>query len=103
MAKTAYTIDYAEGVEDDLAVLHAFERKHVLDNIDKQLTYEPTRETRNRKMLPGLTPPWEQIEPVWELRIGEYRVFYDVDEVNGTVTIRAVRHKPAHKTTEEIL
>jgi mRNA-degrading endonuclease RelE of RelBE toxin-antitoxin system len=103
MAKTTYTIEYAEGVEDDLAGLRASERKQVLDSIDKQLMYEPTRETRNRKMLPGLIPPWEHVEPIWELRIGEYRVFYDVDEANGTVTIRAVRHKPSHKTTEEIL
>jgi len=103
VAKTTYTIEYAEGVEDDLAVLRAFQRKHVLDSIDKQLTHEPMRETRNRKMLPGLIPPWEHIEPVWELRIGEYRVFYDVDEANSTVTVRAVRHKPPHKTAEEIL
>jgi mRNA-degrading endonuclease RelE of RelBE toxin-antitoxin system len=37
------------------------------------------------------------------VRIGEYRVFYDVDEETSTVTIRAVRSKPPHKTTEEIL
>ncbi len=103
MAETPYTIEYAEGVEDDLAVLRAFERKHVLDRIDKQLSYEPTRETRNRKILPGLIPPWENVEPVWELRIGEYRVFYDVDIATATVTIRAIRHKPPHKTIEEIL
>lgn len=41
--------------------------------------------------------------PVWELRVDEYRVFYDVDEADQTVKIRVVRHKPAHKTTEEIL
>jgi mRNA-degrading endonuclease RelE of RelBE toxin-antitoxin system len=50
-----------------------------------------------------LVPPWEHVEPVWELRIGEYRVFYDVNEEDLTVAIRAIRHKPPHKTTEEIL
>jgi mRNA-degrading endonuclease RelE of RelBE toxin-antitoxin system len=103
MAKTSYTIAYAEGVGDDLAVLRASERRHVMDAIDKQLTYEPTRETRNRKLLRGLIPPWQHVEPVWELRIGQYRVFYDVDVATGAVTIRALRHKPPHKTTEEIL
>jgi mRNA-degrading endonuclease RelE of RelBE toxin-antitoxin system len=99
----SYTIEYAEGVADDLAVLRASERKRVLDSIEKQLIYEPMRETRNRKMLRGLIPPWQHVEPVWELRIAQYRVFYDIDVVTGAVTIRAIRRKPPHKTTEDIL
>jgi hypothetical protein len=58
---------------------------------------------RNRKLLPGLRPPWEQELPVWELRVGEWRVFYDVDVAQCIVTVRAIRHKPPHATTEEIL
>ena len=103
MAKTAYTIDYAEGVSEDLANLRSYERKNILDAIDKQLLHEPTRQTQNRKILVSLIPAWEHVPPVWELRIGEYRVFYDVDEETSTVIIRAVRYKPPHKTTEEIL
>jgi mRNA-degrading endonuclease RelE of RelBE toxin-antitoxin system len=103
MAKTPYTIDYAQGVSEDLANLRAYELKNILDAIDKQLLHEPTRQTKNRKILVGLIPPWEHVPPVWELRIGEYRIFYDVDEETSTVTIRAVRHKPPHQTTEEIL
>ena len=103
MAKTAYTIDYAEGVGQDLANLRAHERKNVLDAIDRQLLHEPTRQTRNRKILVGLILPWECVSPIWELRIGEYRAFYDVDEETSTVTIRAVRYKPPHVRTEEIL
>jgi len=98
-----YEIEYAEGIADDLANLRAYERKNILDSIEKQLKHEPTRETRNRKILVGLAPPWEHIEPVWELRVGEYRVFYDVNQETAVVMIRAIRHKPPHKTTEEIL
>lgn len=98
-----YRIEYAEGITEDLVVLRAYERKQILDRLEKQLRYEPTKRTKNRKPLPGLIPPWEYIEPVWELRIGEYRVFYDVDEQASLITIRAIRHKPPHKTTEEIL
>ena len=54
-------------------------------------------------MLVGLVPPWDYIEPAWELRVSEYRVFYDVDEKTLTVTIRAIRFKPPDKTTEDIL
>ncbi len=40
---------------------------------------------------------------MWEMRMGEYRVFYDVDDAERRVVIRAVRRKPPHATTEEIL
>jgi len=53
--------------------------------------------------LSGLLPSWEHVPPIWELRVDEYRVFYDVDEKAAGVVIRAIRHKPAHVTTEEIL
>ncbi|MGH7253948.1 MAG: type II toxin-antitoxin system RelE family toxin [Nitrospiraceae bacterium] len=35
--------------------------------------------------------------------MGGYRVFYDVDEEEQVVYIRAIRKKPAERTTEEIL
>jgi mRNA-degrading endonuclease RelE of RelBE toxin-antitoxin system len=98
-----YEIKYAEGVANDLAKLRAYERTRILDIIEAQLAHEPTRPTRNKKILVGLVPPWEHAEPVWELRIGEYRVFYDVYEATSVVSVRAIRHKPLHKTLEEIL
>jgi len=98
-----FIISYAQSVAEDLAAIRAFECRRLLDQIERQLAHEPTRETRNRKILRGLTPPWEHVEPVWELRIDQYRVFYDVDEAAREVMVRAVRHKPPHSTTEEIV
>ena len=98
-----YVLRYSEGVADDLADLRAYERKQILDRIEEQLTHQPTRQTRNKKRLVGLVPPWEHVEPVWGLRVGAYRVFYDVTEEASVVTVRAIRHKPPHQTTEEIL
>ena len=98
-----FTISYAESVAKDLASVRAFELRQLLDQIDRQLSHEPARETGNRKILRGLTPPWEHVVPVWELRVNQYRVFYDVDDAAGRVIVRAVRRKPPHKTTEEIL
>lgn len=98
-----YRIEYAEGISGDLAKLRAYNHKQILDRLEKQLRYEPAKKSKNRKPLPGLIPPWEYVEPVWQLRVGEYRVFYDVDEPSSLVMIRAIRHKPLHKTTEEIL
>jgi mRNA-degrading endonuclease RelE of RelBE toxin-antitoxin system len=98
-----FAITYAESVAGDLASIRAFQRRQLLDQIHRQLAHEPTRQTRNKKILRGLAPPWEHEEPVWELRISEYRVFYDVDETARQVLVRAVRRKPPHQTTEEIL
>jgi mRNA-degrading endonuclease RelE of RelBE toxin-antitoxin system len=99
-----YKIEYAnKTVFNDLKDLHAHKRKQILDGIDKQLQYEPTVKTKHRKPIIDLIPPWEFVEPMWELSIGEYRVFYDVDEAALIVNIRAIRHKPPHKTTEKIL
>ncbi len=98
-----YEIEYAEIVAEDLENLRAFERKQILDIIEKQLKHEPTRQTRNRKILQGLIPPWEHVEPVWELRVGKYRVFYDVNAETMVVMIRAIRRKPSGKRTEDIL
>ena len=98
-----YKITYSGSVSDDLKSLGAPERTQILDEIDVQLSHEPGRETRNRKILVGLVPPWEHVPPVWKLRIDEYRVFYDIHDKAKLVMVRAIRHKPPHKTTEEIL
>jgi len=98
-----FTIEFATGVAEDLAGLRAYDRRRILDRIDEQLAHQPVQRTRNRKPIVGLTPPWEQEQPIWELRVGEHRVFYDVDEAARRVVVRAIRHKPPHKTTEEIL
>ena len=98
-----FVIQFAEGVASDLAGLRAADRATVLDRIDEQLTHQPDVATRNRKPLPGLVPPWDHVPPIWELRVGEFRVFYDFDAAASVVIVRAVRHKPPHQSTEQIL
>ena len=98
-----YSIHFAEGAIDDLAELRAFDRKRVMDAVESQLGLQPLTQTRNRKpLVPGDVPPWEHEPPVWELRVGELRAFYDVDEDIGRVVVRAVRRK-SRQTTKEIL
>ena len=74
-----------------------------MDEIERQLNYTPDSPTKNRKLLRRLIPPWEAMPPVWELRVGDYRVFYDVSKEEQVVYIRAVRRKPRGKKTEDIL
>ena len=94
----------AVGVEEDLAELRAFDRTTVLNAIEEQLSHQPGVPTKRRKVLVGLIPPWHAVPPVWQLSVGDVRVFYDVDEEKKKmVAVRAVRRKPPHATTEEIL
>lgn len=98
-----YRVRFAKGVEHDLRRIRADHRSLILEGIEEMLTREPTVETRNRKQLVNLVPPFEATPPVWELRIREYRVFYDVSEAENIVYVRAVRRKPAYRSTKEIL
>lgn len=34
-----------------------------------------------------------QLEGFWSLRVGDFRVIYTIEEVNRTVTLRAVGHR----------
>jgi mRNA-degrading endonuclease RelE of RelBE toxin-antitoxin system len=103
MARIVYTIEFAAGVPEEMAELRAADQKKIRQRIQQQLANQPNVETRNKKILAGLNPPWNHEEPVWELRVGEHRVFYDVNEAEAKVTVRAIREKPPYKTTEEIL
>lgn len=110
-----FAIRWDENARDDMRHLRlrAVDVRRIVDTVDEQLTYEPDHETKRKKMIrPGESLPFEHLEPVWQLRVGEYRVFYDViklerrddpSEHEGQVSIRAVRRKPAHKTTRDIL
>ncbi len=58
----------------------------ILDALDRYLRQEPDRPTRDRiKRLRG-----EQ-DATYRLRVGEYRVFYDIGK--SVVTVVAVLHK----------
>jgi len=95
-------IRYEETAEEDLRIVRPFETRRILDEVDAQLTREPMRRTRRRKLLEGLVPPWDSARPVWQLRVGDFRVFYDIDKARGEVIVRAVRRKGT-KSAEEIL
>jgi mRNA-degrading endonuclease RelE of RelBE toxin-antitoxin system len=98
-----YGIEIDEDAEAELDDLRAYDRMRVLDEIEEQLTHDPATVTRRKKILKALQPPWDQLGPVWQLRVGDYRIFYDVLERERLVIVRAVRMKLPHRTTEEML
>jgi len=98
-----YRVEVVQDAEDELAKIRVFDRNLILSEIKKQLTREPATPTRRRKRLDSLTPSFEAVPPVWELRVSDWRVFYDVDEADRIVWVRAVRPKPPDKRTEDIV
>lgn len=87
-----YRIEYSPAAGEHLQVLTARQRTIVLDAVDEQLAYQPAVETRNRKpMRPNPVAPWE-------LRIGDLRVYYDIQEgPEPRVTIVAVGIKDRNR------
>ena len=98
-----FTIVFSHGVQDDLKKLRAYDRRSLLEAIETHLMHTPHVETTRRKRLRNLAPPFEAIPPIWQLRAGAFRVFYDINEHERRVSVRAVRRKPGHLKTEEIL
>ncbi|MDI6775934.1 MAG: hypothetical protein QMD03_01615 [Syntrophales bacterium] len=80
-----YRIEYSPDTEEHFRFLIKRQQVTVLDTVEKQLQYQPNVETRNRKpMRPNPFAPWE-------LRIGNLRVYYDIeDKPERVVYIRAV-------------
>ena len=79
----AYGIRFTSLAKHHLQKISVGERALIVERIEKQLSHEPMVETRNRKRLrPNPVAPWE-------LRVGHFRVFYDVEE-SEIVTVLAI-------------
>jgi addiction module RelE/StbE family toxin len=81
-----YSIRLTESAIEDLDYFRKSERQIISDGIALFLTHDANVETRRRKPLrPNRLAPWE-------LRIDDYRVFYEFEE-NDQVKVVAVGHK----------
>jgi mRNA-degrading endonuclease RelE of RelBE toxin-antitoxin system len=88
-----YVIEFSADAERHLADLSVRDRHTVLDAIETQLGHEPMTPTKHRKLL--------RPNPVaaWELRIGEFRVFYNVQQEHILVVVVAVGRKEHNQLT----
>ena len=79
-----YQIEFTPEALDDLTAFRKSEQNEILDGVEEQLRFEPTIETRNRKRM--------RPNPVaeWELRIGRFRVLYNVEGEVKIVSIEAI-------------
>jgi mRNA-degrading endonuclease RelE of RelBE toxin-antitoxin system len=80
-----YRIEYSPETEEHFQTLTVRQQSIILDSVERQLKYQPTVETRNRKpMRPNPIAPWE-------LRIEDLRIYYDVEnKPEPVVYIRAI-------------
>ena len=99
----AYEVEIVSTALEELKAIKPFHRRQIADAIDAHLPFEPSVETRNRKRMVGAKPGFEHLPPIWELRVGSFRVLYDIDESVSLVTVRSIREKPPHLQTEDIL
>ena len=82
-----FEIQYTEAAFNDLRKLRKYDQTLIVDTVERQLAHLPAIQTRNRKRL----RPNRVSE--WELRIGKFRVFYDVLADEQLVKIAAVGYK----------
>jgi mRNA-degrading endonuclease RelE of RelBE toxin-antitoxin system len=82
-----FTLAYTESAVDDLRYFRRYDQEIILQAIQTQLTSDPLTPTRNRK------PLGPNNLSQWELRVGDFRIFYDVDEIESSVTVKAVGRK----------
>jgi mRNA-degrading endonuclease RelE of RelBE toxin-antitoxin system len=80
-------IEFTREAFDDLRSWRRHDQQEIIAAIEAQLPYQATQTTRNRKRL----RPNQLAE--WELRVGDFRVFYDVDAAKSLVKVIAVGHK----------
>ena len=86
-----YKIEFTRRAYAHLKAFRRCDRNLILDAVKEHLAQTPDEETRNRKLL--------RENPVadFELRVGNYRVFYDVDVDRCIVRILAVGVKERSK------
>ncbi len=79
-----YKIEFTDAALADLKWFKKHEQNEIVDGIEVNLRYEPAVETRNRSPLrPNQTAEWK-------LRLGNFRVYYDVNTVVRIVSMEAI-------------
>ncbi len=79
-----YTIEITPIAQEDIRSLRKCEQNIIIEAIETQPTIETTNRFRRH--------PIEIAE--WELRVGSFRIFYNVEELVRIVRVERVGQKP---------
>lgn len=94
---TAFQVHYEELVLSDLSGLRAFDRSRIMDEAEALLANRPNVAEGHKKIL-----KLKDGSTIWQLRVGEFRVLYDVDINASMVKVRRVLSK-GRRTTKEMM
>ena len=89
----SYLIEFSARARENLKQFRKLDQQIIVDAIEVQLSHQPDEPTRRRKLLE------ENPLAPWELRVGDFRVFYDVDRTELKVVVVAVGTK-SHKALQ---
>jgi mRNA-degrading endonuclease RelE of RelBE toxin-antitoxin system len=78
---------FVDSALEDLKFLKKLEQRYVVSMIEQHLSSEPATPTRRRK------PLRPNVLATWELRLGAFRVFYEVDPQGMIVWVTAIGKK----------
>ncbi len=92
-----YDVLYDQRASDELHELSRRDQTSIRAAVERHLFNQPTRVSRTA--IKRLDPP---VVATYRLRVGEYRVFYDVDDQAAIVHIVAIWRK-GRKSTGEVL
>ena len=82
----SFSIRFTPGANEDLLFYPVTQQRIIVDSIKRHLMHEANVETRRRKKLTD-----HPLAP-WELRIGDFRVFYEIDK-ETIIKVTAIGHK----------
>ena len=94
--KRTYDISYDHATRNHLRAIEVKHHSLIRAQIERQLQFEPGKQTRNRKPLRQPAP----YQATWELRFGPnncFRVLYGIDEEHREVQIQAIGVKVGNK------
>lgn len=95
MARMKFEIILSPEAVEDFKSIQAHDRSLIRSALETYLRYEPTKVSKSRiKRLRGLT------RPQFRLRVGGYRIFYDVTD-KAVEVLAIVSKKEAAKWLEE--
>jgi mRNA-degrading endonuclease RelE of RelBE toxin-antitoxin system len=94
----ARTISWDPVAVEELRQVPMYYRRRIHAAIVRELPDRADLASPPRKFMPGIRPPWSPEDGVWQLTVGQYRVFYDVEP--REIIVRAVRKKGRSRTIE---
>lgn len=80
-----YRIEFTKQALEDIKSFRKTDQVSILDHIELHLGHDPTFQSKSRikALRPGTFPPYR-------LRVGEFRIYYDVDEAEEVVIVFGV-------------